>query len=355
MSLRILVTGGGTGGHVFPALEVAKLARLAGHDVQYFGSLRGQEAAACASIGLPFTGFASEPVYRPFSVKGVRSLVRMLKAAAAAQKAMKRMSPQVVLGTGGYSSAPVMMAAKKCNDATVLHEQNSVPGRTQLMAARSAFRVCTVFHGSAQHFSGSEVVRTGMPVREEFRQLVPEVRDQVLVMGGSQGSASLNRAAVGAAKTLRPGHLRWVHVTGKTNLEETRTAVESLGTEIDYDLYGYLEGPQMAQKMGESRVALSRSGAGTIAELAAVGVPSVLVPYKYAYGDHQRVNAEEMSSLGAATVLAQDKLTSEAISRALSRWIDAPDERETVRRALADWDVPDAAERILAIMIEAAN
>ena len=355
MSLKILVTGGGTGGHIFPALEVAKLARLAGHDVRYFGSYRGQERAACAAIHLPFKAFHVGPVYKPVSIRGARSVIKLLVASSAVTKSLRGDPPNVILGTGGYSSAPVMLAAKKCRLPTVIHEQNSVPGRTQLMAAKTAFRVCTVFEGSAKRFGSATVVRTGMPVRSEFRAATNRQGTQILVMGGSQGSQTLNEEALATAGVLRPGSIEWFHITGKENFEHVKLASRELPSNVPYSVEAYLDGKEMAAAMAGASVAVCRSGAGTIAELAATRVPSVLVPYKFAFGDHQRVNAEEMTALGGATIVAQDNLTPQTLSSALEKWLDDPAACQSAGDALARWDLPDAAERILAIMVEAAN
>jgi UDP-N-acetylglucosamine--N-acetylmuramyl-(pentapeptide) pyrophosphoryl-undecaprenol N-acetylglucosamine transferase len=339
--MKIIVTGGGTGGHVYPALEVAKFGRGRGHAVEYWGSYRGQEGEACRREGVPFTGFHSEPLYRLGSVKGVIAASRMLFASVNAFRAMLKHKPDRVFGTGGYSSAPVMIAARKAGVTHVIHEQNSIPGRTQLIASRTATKVCTVFHASTAKFSKDKVVRTGMPVRQAFRNRFLERYDKVFVTGGSQGSTLLNQVVLEAAETeMSPWD--WVYVVGKG--KETRPFK-------CYTSHPFLSGEEMAAEMGSCRVCVCRSGAGTIAELVATRTLSILVPYRFAFGNHQAVNAEELSSLGVATVIREEDLNSSIlIDRIMSTQSVSTDQI----KAFASWDVPDATERILGVLEGAA-
>ena len=162
--MRLIVTGGGTGGHVFPALEVARLAISEGHDVLYLGSNRGQESRVCERAKIAFHGFPSEPIYSLKKPSGWLAVVQLVRARSMAIKRLKLARPDALFSTGGYSSAPVVSAAKVLRIPYVIHEQNSVPGRTNLAFSKAAFRVCTTFDCSATHFS-TATVRTGMPVR----------------------------------------------------------------------------------------------------------------------------------------------------------------------------------------------
>jgi UDP-N-acetylglucosamine--N-acetylmuramyl-(pentapeptide) pyrophosphoryl-undecaprenol N-acetylglucosamine transferase len=360
--VRVIVTGGGTGGHVFPALEVARLAKADGADVLYMGSLRGQERRSCEKVGIPFVGFPSEPIYSIKSPRGWLAALNLLRATVMARRELKRARAHVLFSTGGYSSAPVVTAARGLGLPFVLHEQNSVPGRTNLMAAKRASYVATTFHSADSRFPGSRVVRTGLPVREELREIAASHRLLIdasplciLVVGGSQGAAALNESALATATRMTERDLRWIHVTGKAHFETIFPTYEKLGIGAIYEVKSFMEGPAMAEAYAQSAIVVGRSGAGTLSELAAFRIPSVLVPYPAAYANHQFHNAEEFAEMGAAVVVPQDVLHPSKLQEALSGWIDDPSSRERAQQALSEWDQPNAARAILELVSKAAN
>ena len=359
--MRIIATGGGTGGHVYPALECAVGARDCGHEVEYWGSLRGQEGAACEKVGMSFKGFESGPVYRLTSLRGMKSLLTLLRTTSAVKKEMQGRGVDAVFATGGYAAAPVLNAARKLGVPLVLHEQNSVPGRTNLIMSRYANTVCTAFHASAKHFSSEKVKRVGMPIRRELRESAAQGRltsgsslPMVLVMGGSQGSQALNDMALSTAMRMGAEKLRWTHVTGLSHFESTMNSLQKMGVMAEYDIKSYLQGPEMADAMFACDVAVCRSGAGTMAELAAFRKPAVLVPYPAAFHDHQMFNAKEFSDMGAAEIVRQDEMDPAMLESRILGWLYDQDRQEAARAALAEWDVPDAVEQILDI-IESAG
>lgn len=350
--MRLVVTGGGTGGHVYPALEVARVAIAKGAEVSYFGSLRGQEVSLCRKLDLPFMGFGSEPVYSIKTPKGWRAIARLVRATADAHRALGKARPDVIFSTGGYSSAPIVRAAAMRNIPYVVHEQNAVPGRSNRLASKRARAVATTFHAASQHFPGAHVVRTGLPIRNDLRQKAVERRLpmnayplRILVVGGSQGAAAINEAAIAvAARAVRD--LRWLHLTGPKHFEMMFQTYEKLGIGSIYQVKAFLEGTEMAEAYADTSVVIGRAGAGTISELAAFGIPSVLVPYPHAQANHQLHNAREIESIGAAIVMEQGDLEPASLETALLKWIDVGAARESAREALSGWDVPDAADRI---------
>lgn len=358
--MRLVVTGGGTGGHVFPALEVALSARELGHDVAYLGSLRGIEGRECVRAGLPFAGFGSEPLYRLASARGIRSAFRLARAASHALRDLQSRRPQAVFSSGGYASAPVVQAARKLGVPYVLHEQNSVPGRTNRMLARDAKAVCTVFESSARWFPGSEVRRTGMPVRREFRgagqgRLPNEHSLQgsepiVLVMGGSQGSIALNDIALATAVRMASTRVHWLHLTGTTHFESTRVTLERMAVDAPYEMKAYLDAEEMSAAMFSASVVVCRSGAGTMAELAAMRRPAVLVPFPRAFGDHQTANAREFEAIGAADLLPQGLLSATTLEARILSWLHDPGRAAAAAEALARWDRPGAVDEILGLL-----
>jgi UDP-N-acetylglucosamine--N-acetylmuramyl-(pentapeptide) pyrophosphoryl-undecaprenol N-acetylglucosamine transferase len=291
----------------------------------------------------------------------MRAVGNLLRATFQARKALQEGRPDVVFSTGGYSSAPVVRAALMLNIPFVLHEQNAVPGRSNLLSAKRAHTIATTFHAAAKHFEGCRVERTGLPVRSELRDIalskslsMDAFPMQILVVGGSQGAAAINEAALQTA-TRMTGDLRWLHVTGKAHFEPLFASYEKLGLGAVYRPKAYLESAEMAEAYSDAAVVVGRSGAGTLSELAAFGIPSVLIPYPQAHANHQAENAKEFADMGAATVINQPDLQAARLEEALQLWITSATARDNAREALRTWDQPDAAKQILEILVKANN
>ncbi len=339
---RLVVTGGGTGGHVFPALEIAREAISRGVEVRYLGSHRGQESEACREMGLPFLGFPTLPLYGLASLRGWRALLAFAKARAAVAAEFRRERPEAVISTGGYASAPVVAAARTLGIPFVVHEQNAVPGRANRILGRRAMAIATVFRAAATPFPGSNVVRTGMPIRTELRRAAKSASSagghEVLVVGGSQGARTLNEVAPMAASKLDPA-LRWLHLAGPGREEEARSP------HAGYRVEGARDAAGMADALASATLVVCRSGAGTLSELAAFGRQSVLIPYPHAFQDHQTANAREFAEMGAAELLPESEANPDRLADAIAIRLALGD--SNWKTALAEWDVPDAAARLL--------
>lgn len=363
--MKLVVTGGGTGGHVYPALEIALAARDQGHDVAYFGSLRGQEGKACEQENVPFRGLASEPVYSLRTPRGWRSLIRLLQATHEAQKLLRAHRPDVVFATGGYSSAPVIRAARILRIPYVLHEQNTIPGRSTRLWCQEAFAVGLVFASAASHFPGARTERVGMPIRRQLRssaqgrlnfdQPLPGSVPTLLVVGGSQGAVALNDVALATAVRMAREPLHWLHVTGHGHFDATMKSLAKLGLGEHYDVKSYLDAGAMATAYFGASLVICRAGAGTMAELAAFRKPSILVPYPHSFADHQRKNAEEFEAMGASLMIDQEALDASTLESRIRLWIHESDRSERAATALAEWDVPDSITRIMTLLESASK
>ncbi len=361
--MRLVVTGGGTGGHVFPALEIAKTARERGDEVLYIGSQRGQERRACEGAGLEIRTLPSEPLYRITSLRGMKGALNLARATVSARKLLAEIRPSVVFSSGGYASAPVVTAARRLKIPYVIHEQNTVPGRTNRLWSRDAYAIATVFRSGAEYFPGCRVERTGMPIRQEFRHQAelpfqhqfPHNKSLILVMGGSQGAQALNEAALATAIRMTNADVQWLHVTGVSHFERMQQSRERMGVDGEYDIRAYLEAPEMAGAIFSCELACCRSGAGTLSELAALRKPSILVPYPQAFADHQRLNALEFEQMGAASVLDQAGLQPSDLDGRIRLWLHDADMRARASQALADWDIPNSSARIMALLDGAAS
>jgi UDP-N-acetylglucosamine--N-acetylmuramyl-(pentapeptide) pyrophosphoryl-undecaprenol N-acetylglucosamine transferase len=356
--VRLIVTGGGTGGHVFPALEIARLAMAKGAEVLYFGSYRGQEMAVCEKEGILFRAFRSEPFYGLKSIRGLKSGWNLFWAGQRAKAALKHVDPDAVFSTGGYSSAPVVTAARSIGIPYIVMEQNSVPGRVNKMVGPEAHAVATVFHATTPYFEDSRVVRTGMPIRAELRAAANQKKTggkpQVLVMGGSQGAAALNDAVIDVAKVLGK-KVRWVHLTGKEHFEKVAAQANTELAYLEYEVKAFMDGPELAEAMAQTTVAVCRCGAGTLSELAAFRIPGVLVPYPAAHANHQFHNAKEFEEMGAAKLIPQESLNSKELGEAIDGWLSTESRRGEAAEALATWDRPTAGDDLLDLLDEAAK
>ncbi len=349
--MKLVLTGGGTGGHIYPALEVGRAAAEQGAELHYFGSFRGQEARLCTQREIPFQGFASEPLYSLRTPRGWKALAMLLQARNAATKALFALRPDVVFSTGGYSAGPVVAAARRLSIPYVIHEGNSAPGRSNRLFARHAHAFATVFHAT-EKLVDFPVIRTGMPIRKALREAaatLSPIDRRVLVVGGSQGSAFLNGICPQAARRMQPP-ASWRHSTGPANLEAVQGQLEGLA---DYEIRPYFEADAMAEAYRTSSVAVGRSG-GTLAEFALFRLPSVVVPLPSAADNHQMHNASEFVSMGAATCLPQADATPGLLAEAVESWL-SPERRAQAGATLATWDVPDATERIVALVLKAAG
>jgi len=290
----------------------------------------------------------------------MRALGKALIATARARSALKHWSPDALFSTGGYSAAPVVNAARATKIPYVLLEANSVPGRSNLLFAKQAKAVATVFRTSEPYFTGSRVVRTGMPIRRALRDAAaaasPGKKLAVLVVGGSQGSEFLNKALPDAAAVLNRNEVEWLHVAGKNHDREVSDTVNIRVPEplqANYKVVPFLQEDEMAAAYARATIVVGRSG-GSLAEFALFGVPSILVPLPSAAGDHQTLNAKEFVDMGAALLHPQKTSTPDLMARDLSSWLNDPAARERAKEALQSFDDPHATDKVMEL-IEAAR
>lgn len=358
-----LVAGGGTGGHVYPALALADALVARGHprsSIRFLGARRGLEARAVPEAGYQIALLPSRGFQRGVSVAHLVDNLRMLGAMTVAMiravRIVRRLRPQVVVGVGGYASVPGILAAHVLRIPVVIHEQNAVPGLANRLAARLGARVAVSFPDTA--LPGATVI--GNPVRASLATLVrapDESRPLLGVIGGSLGSPRLNDAALDLYDRWRErGDVQVRHVAGKQHYEACRSRLDRLQRSHDtlvYELVAYED--HMDRFYGHASLAVCRAGAVTVAELAAAGVPSVLVPWPGAAGDHQSDNARVMERAGAA-VLVPDAQADGARLDAVARELLLDPARLTNMSAAArSLARPDAADRLAELTEEAAR
>jgi UDP-N-acetylglucosamine--N-acetylmuramyl-(pentapeptide) pyrophosphoryl-undecaprenol N-acetylglucosamine transferase len=354
----IMVMAGGTGGHVYPALAVARALATHSCRVVWLGTHRGLEARVVPAAGIEMEWISVQGLRG----KGVMTLLlapfRLLLALYQSLRAMHRHRPAAVLGMGGFVSGPGGLAAWMTRRPLLIHEQNAVAGLTNRLLARLARVVLQAFPGSFP--PGVKCVTVGNPVRREIAALpVPALRFgarsgplRLLVLGGSQGALALNREVPAALARLPSDRRPAVrHQTGERTLDAAREAYRHHG--VQAELLPFIE--DMAGAYAWADLVICRAGALTVAELAAAGLAAIFIPFPAAVDDHQTANARPMVTAGAAVMIAERDLNDEALATVLAEWLASRDGlclRAERARSLA---MPDALERITGSCLELAG
>ena len=358
-ALRVLIAGGGTGGHVIPALAIGReLRELYGAEVRFVGTARGLETRL-----VPDAGFALELI-EVGQLKGQTLRVRartvgdLPRGVARCLRLIRTYKPAVVVGVGGYASGPAMMAALLARVPTLAYEPNAVPGLANRLVGRAVNLAVVNFEETRRYFR--QAVVTGVPVHAEFFALPAEreamAPPRLLVFGGSQGARALNeRMAAILPKLLAevPG-LVVLHQAGARHLEATRAMFAATGADAArWRVEAFLD--DMPARFAEASLVMCRSGASSLAELAAAGRPSLLVPFPLAADDHQRKNAEAFARAGAAELLLEQEMTAEVLLARLLALFGDPERLTTMACRSREMAQPRAASTIARVVVELAG
>ena len=346
MSL-LMIMAGGTGGHVFPALAVAERIRGLGHEVRWLGSQRGMEADLVPNAGFEFDAIDVAGLRGNGIAGWLLAPLRLTRAVLQAIRVLRNRRPDAVLGMGGFAAGPGGVAAWMLSIPLVIHEQNAAAGLTNRILARIANCVLEAFPGTFA--AGRGALATGNPVRESIAAIA-EPMDRLngrtgplrlLVIGGSQGAAVLNETVPAAVAGLATPIEIW-HQTGRGKHEATRAAYTAVNVEARVE--PFVE--DMAAAYAWADLVLCRAGALTIAELAAVGVASILVPYPHAVDDHQTKNASYLAACGGAIVIQQAGLDAGALQALLASLAEDRPRMVTMSVAARECALLDATERV---------
>jgi UDP-N-acetylglucosamine--N-acetylmuramyl-(pentapeptide) pyrophosphoryl-undecaprenol N-acetylglucosamine transferase len=358
--VRVVITGGGTGGHIFPALAVheALCARRSGAAALFVGAAGGVEATILPRRGYAFRGLTVSQVSGAGLRGRAQAALRLPGTVLRAAGLLREFRAQVVLGVGGYASVSTVLAARLLGIPSVIHEQNAFPGLANRILGRLASRVAVSFEGTGRFFPAGRATMTGNPVRAEIRPgdaraarerlgLAAETFT-VLIFGGSQGAHRLNLALQEALPELRAegDGLQFVHATGARDLAEVRQAYARAGIRARAE--AFVE--EMAVVYQAADFVICRAGAGTIFELAAVGKPALLVPFPHAANDHQRLNAEAAVRAGAAWILPDQYCDGPRLIASVRAAMSKPAQRCEMGRRARDLARPDAAEQIVDLL-----
>jgi len=356
--LRVVIAGGGTGGHLYPGIAVARAlqAKAADAVVSFAGTAKGIESRVIPREGFPLDLIRSAGLKGKSTAALARGVAIVPLGLVDAWRIVSRRRPDIVIGVGGYSSGPVVLVAALRGVPTMLLEQNAVPGLTNRLVG-SVVKAAAVTFESTRTFFGPKAFVSGNPVRAEFfdAAAVTEVpgfdhsATRVLVFGGSQGAHAINVAMVEAAPRLAADpNLRLIHQTGERDVEMVRRAYRQAGLSADVEPFLF----DMGRQLGQADLVVCRAGATTLAEVAAAGKAAILIPLPTAADDHQRKNAEALASASAAEVLLQSDLSGETLAARIRALAGDGNRRRALAAAARTFARPNAAEVIVERAIE---
>ncbi len=358
---RLLIAGGGTGGHLFPGVAVAEelLRRDPTAELLFVGTARGIEARVVPELGWNIELIEVSGLKTVGALGAVRGALRIPGSLMQSRQILKRFQPDTVIGVGGYASGPVVLAAKLMGIKTAILEQNSIPGLTNRILGTFARRIFLSFEHSKSFFSAKKSALVGNPIR---RQILDSLQDQrtpndgtfrLFIFGGSQGAKAVNEMCCTAAKRLAEQGLTpsIVHQTGTATLEATQAMYKEAG--IEADCRAFIR--DMSEEYRAADLIIARAGATTIAELGIVGKPAILVPYPFAANNHQELNGDEMVRAGAALMLRQEGPgDGERMAELIADLMKHADKRERMSEAMRALGRPGAAAEIVDFIADRA-
>lgn len=362
--MRMIISGGGTGGHIYPAITIAReIAKLADNcEILFVGTKQGLEADIIPKEGFHFTTIEVRGLERRLSWQNVRTLFNTIGSVWNSSQIIKEFKPDVVIGTGGYVCGPVLLAASLLKIPSMIQEQNVIPGITNKILSRFVDRIAIGYEEAQRYFKEykpGQIVFTGNPIRPEVMSATREEgqaalalnpdRVTLLVVGGSRGARSINNAMLGVYKHFNGNkRIQILHVTGQNEYNSIVGNVKQSGIELSGDgniiIKPYLYNMPLA--LAAADLAIFRAGAVGLAELTARGIPAILIPYPFAAENHQEFNARALEKQGAASVVADKELTSAKLIDTIEKLLDNPEALSGMAKKSKELGRPQAAEAI---------
>lgn len=351
--MKAILAGGGTGGHVIPALAIAQELRARySAEVKFVGTARGLETKLVPAAGFELALIEVGALKNVGFATRLSTLWQLPGAMLRSRRIIREFRPGVVLGVGGYASGPAVLAAEMAGVPTLLFEPNLVPGFANRVVARWASAAAVQFEETRRLFRNAQV--TGTPVREEFFEIAtrpPDAPATLLVFGGSQGARALNRVMMESAAALKQAGVSVIHQTGERDYNQVQAAYQQSG--LSAEVIPFID--RMPEAFGRADLLLCRAGASTVAEVTAAGKPAIFVPFPRAADDHQRRNAEALVKAGAAVLIPEAELTSERLVRTVGELLADKKRLGEMSAAARKLAHPNAAEDIARMVASLAG
>ncbi len=358
--MRILVSGGGTGGHIYPAIAFIKEVKKHQPDAEflYIGTERGLEKSIVERERIPFKSIEITGFKRKLSFENIKTIMRFLKGTSLSKKYIKEFKPDVVLGTGGYVCGPVVYAAAKLNIPTIIHEQNSVPGLTNKFLSKYVDKVALCFDEAGQYFPKEKTVLTGNPRASEVIGndgnkgkisvgLDPK-KKVVLIVGGSRGAKPINDAFMEVLPKVSEKNYQVLYVTGDVHFENVLKEVNKVGNPDNVIIKPFLH--NMPEVLAGVDLIVARAGATTLAEITALGIPSILIPSPYVTNNHQEKNARSLGDNGAAIVRLEKEMNGSILLQDIDNVLLNEETLERMKQASTQLGIPTAANKLYEVM-----
>ncbi|MBM4764021.1 undecaprenyldiphospho-muramoylpentapeptide beta-N-acetylglucosaminyltransferase [Bacillus sp. B15-48] len=354
--MRIVVSGGGTGGHIYPALAlIREIVKKDEHaEFLYIGTKKGLESTIVPRENISFKSIHITGFKRKLSFENIKTVYRFFKGVTDSKRILKDFKADVVIGTGGYVCGPVVYAAAKLGIPTIIHEQNSIPGLTNKFLSKYVDRIGVCFEEAKQYFPQEKVVMTGNPRASEVigqdgvkgRRSVGLKLNQpaVLIFGGSRGAKPINEAVLKSLTELGNKPYQVLYVTGEVHYEEVKKEVELNGNPENVIVKPFIH--NMPEVLAGIDLTVARAGATTLAELTSLGIPSILIPSPYVTDNHQEKNALALSNQKAALLLLERDLTGPKLVEHIDSILLDNDQLEKMKSAAKSLGIPDAANRM---------
>lgn len=356
---KILILAGGTGGHVMPALAVAKKLKAEGHQVHWLGTIDGFEAKIVPKANIPLSIINVNKIRRMTWLQKIVGISSIARALVQSLHFMRQYKPDVVLSMGGYVAGPAGIASWLLGIPLVVHEQNAIPGWTNRILAKFAKQIMVAFPKAGQVLKAKNIIEVGNPVREEI-VAIPSPNSRlksfddelkILILGGSQGAQSLNAAIPETLSLMKDKKLTIWHQTGALGFASTQESYAKWGLTARVDEFI----DNMAEAYAFADIIICRAGALTIAEIACIGVASILIPFPYAVDDHQTFNAKFLSDAKAAFLLPQTQLNPQTLKKLIEQLANHPEQRINMAVASRHLGKPLAAEMVAKQCIEVSG
>lgn len=368
--MNIIVSGGGTGGHIYPAITIIRTIQQKYPEAKflYVGTTRGLEADIIPKEGLPFATVDIQGFERHLTPANLVRAGKAMAGVAKAAKIVRDFHPDAVVGTGGYVCGPILLAASLMHVPTLIQEQNVVPGITNKILSKFVSKIAAGTEEAMKHFPADKVLCTGNPIRSEVMTACRAEgaaefgfdpnRKTVLVSGGSRGARAINRAMIDVlVQAAANPAVQYLHVTGKNEYEDVIKRLHDAGLDLEQvkhiKVCPYLY--DMPKAMAMADLAVFRAGATGLAELTARGIPSILIPYPYAAENHQEHNARALEEAGAARMILNKDLTSERLCAVLTELLSEEEKLAAMAAASRKMGRPQAAGDIADLVLELAN
>ncbi|MBO0473100.1 undecaprenyldiphospho-muramoylpentapeptide beta-N-acetylglucosaminyltransferase [Enterococcus ureasiticus] len=361
--MKILITGGGTGGHIYPALAFVNYAKQVDPNTEfmYVGTQIGLESKIVPKYNIPFKTIKIQGFRRSLSPQNIKTVYLFLNSIGKAKKIIKDFQPDVVIGTGGYVSGSVVYAAKQLKIPTIIHEQNSIPGMTNKFLSKYATKVAICFPDVAEYFSKDKVVLTGNPRAQEVVMIektdvlkeygLDPDKKTVVIFGGSRGALKINQAFIEAFPLFEQRDYQVLYASGERyykELQETLNLSEKKLTNIS--IQPYID--KMAEVLAAADLMVGRAGATSIAEFTALGLPAILIPSPYVTNDHQTKNAQSLVKSGAVEMITDKELTGLNLVTEIDGILLNESRHQSMAEASKKEGIPDAGERLYKVVKE---